>query len=843
MTLHRHCRGAVPLAALMGGMGAGPAFAAQTCEPGWSDRFPLVITNPVRCALEFDDGSGPALYVGEEGIGSSPGSPLPTSSVLRWTTDQRWADVGEPPLLDTPESMVVFDDGAGERLYVGGHLQRASVQESVGVMRLEGDAWAPILEAPPAASIWVSALCVYDDGAGAALYAAGYFQPGNGLPANRGVLRWDGREWLPVGGWFDNLPFSLCVYDDGSGPALIAGGYFTSAPGKTPANHIAKWNGHAWSPLGGGVGGGSPLPGVTALAVFDAGGVPSLAVGGYFHDAGGVEAHHVARWDGSSWSALALGFGNALLENRNVWSLAVFDDGSGPSLYAGGAFVKTWGSATPDLQHVARWDGQTWRPCGGGITDPLGVVLSLAPVNAFGRPVLCAGGNFLEAGGHPAPRFAAWDGRDWSRVGEGMIGGIGRLLHGTLIGKTGLYLGGWFSTAGHAEARRLATWDGNEFHEVGGGVNGLVHDLEFFDDGAGTVLAVAGSFDHAGAVPAKNIAGWDGAAWRTYGEGLGAGLGGATRVQAVVVHDDGSGPALHATLASNLPSPNPPPPGGVYRWDGAAWTLVGQATWFPSLSAAFYDMFSFDDGSGPALYVAGAFEKINGVTAKKLARLRNGSWESVGLASFGPTEGGPGAFFSYHDGTQDLLLVGGSFRSIGGVQARSMAAWDGRSWSEFRGGVTISGGFFSAGVNSFATIDDGRGPALFICGYFHAAGGVPANRIARWNGESWEPLGSGLGGGFGGFLAGFDDGSGPALFVGGDFWSAGGHNSLNFAKWQACPTCYPDCDGSGTLTFADFTCFQTKFAAAAPEADCNASGTLTVADFTCFQAAFVAGCP
>ncbi len=55
--------------------------------------------------------------------------------------------------------------------------------------------------------------------------------------------------------------------------------------------------------------------------------------------------------------------------------------------------------------------------------------------------------------------------------------------------------------------------------------------------------------------------------------------------------------------------------------------------------------------------------------------------------------------------------------------------------------------------------------------------------------------------------------------------------------------CYPDCNNSGNLTIADFTCFQAEFVAGNPYADCNNSGNLTIADFTCFQAAFVAGCP
>ncbi len=57
------------------------------------------------------------------------------------------------------------------------------------------------------------------------------------------------------------------------------------------------------------------------------------------------------------------------------------------------------------------------------------------------------------------------------------------------------------------------------------------------------------------------------------------------------------------------------------------------------------------------------------------------------------------------------------------------------------------------------------------------------------------------------------------------------------------PGCYADCNASGSLTVADFVCFQSKFVAGDPYADCNASGGLTVADFVCFQKAFVAGCP
>ncbi len=68
-------------------------------------------------------------------------------------------------------------------------------------------------------------------------------------------------------------------------------------------------------------------------------------------------------------------------------------------------------------------------------------------------------------------------------------------------------------------------------------------------------------------------------------------------------------------------------------------------------------------------------------------------------------------------------------------------------------------------------------------------------------------------------------------------------NIVAWDNFSLGPSCYPDCNASGSLTVADFVCFQSKFVAGDPYADCNASGTLTVGDFVCFQSQFVAGCP
>jgi hypothetical protein len=56
------------------------------------------------------------------------------------------------------------------------------------------------------------------------------------------------------------------------------------------------------------------------------------------------------------------------------------------------------------------------------------------------------------------------------------------------------------------------------------------------------------------------------------------------------------------------------------------------------------------------------------------------------------------------------------------------------------------------------------------------------------------------------------------------------------------PSCYPDCDLSGSLNIDDFICFQTFFAIGDTYADCDVSGGLNIDDFICFQTFFALGC-
>jgi hypothetical protein len=295
--------------------------------------------------------------------------------------------------------------------------------------------------------------------------------------------------------------------------------------------------------------------------------------------------------------------------------------------------------------------------------------------------------------------------------------------------------------------------------------------------------------------------------------------------EALAIFDDGSGPALYVggrfTEAGGVPALN------VARWDGREWSGVGNGlAGHPGVRA----LAVFDDGSGPALYAGGYL--VDG-----LSRWDGESWTVVGA-----DVGAVNALVVYDDGSGPALYAGGQFATAGGAPANRVARWDGERWSPLGGGLSYD-------VRSLHVFDDGDSAALYVGGAFPYAGEVEVWGIARWDGDAWSDPGGGLyaprtysvdG------MTTFDDGTGPALYVGGTFEEAGGIGGLpvqSIARWRCDTVCYPDCDGSGELDFFDFLCFQNEFAAATLYADCDASGRHDFFDFLCFQNAVAAGCP
>jgi hypothetical protein len=234
------------------------------------------------------------------------------------------------------------------------------------------------------------------------------------------------------------------------------------------ANHIAKWDGSSWSALGSGMNGG-----VSALAVDGSG---NVYAGGNFTTAGGVSANFIAKWDGSSWSALGSGM------NDGVHALAV--DGSG-SLYAGGYFT-TAGDVSANF--IAKWDGNSWSALGSGMDDGVNALTVDGGGNVY------AAGYFTIAGGVSANFIAKWDGNSWSALGSGMNDGV----HALAVDVSGnVYAGGGFAIADGDSVKYIAKWNGSSWSTLGSGMNNQVLALAVDGSGSGSLYA-GGYFTTAG---------------------------------------------------------------------------------------------------------------------------------------------------------------------------------------------------------------------------------------------------------------------------------------------------------------------------------------------------------
>lgn len=122
------------------------------------------------------------------------------------------------------------------------------------------------------------------------------------------------------------------------------------------------------------------------------------------------------------------------------------------------------------------------------------------------------------------------------------------------------------------------------------------------------------------------------------------------------------------------------------------------------------------------------------------------------------------------------LFAAGDFTLAGGMAANRIARWDGSTWDPLGDGMNAS-------VRALAVYNG----ELIAAGSFTTAGGVPANRIARWNGSSWQPLGTGMTGGTVDALLVYYNSITEVneLIAGGSFSNAGGTTGTGrIARWN-----------------------------------------------------------
>lgn len=311
-----------------------------------------------------------------------------------------WSNVS----ANTPPQGTIFAiavDGNGN-LYVGGWF--TEIENDIAANNIamwDGSSWSTL---GSGVNDYVSALLVDSSGN---LYAGGAFSEAGGQPANS-VTKWNGSSWSALGtgitgdGW---AVVDALAYDEGSN-IIYAGGLFTHAGG-IAANYIAKWDGASWSAIAGGMGATThDNPRVFSLLVTSPG---NVYAGGWFESAGGVSVNRIAKWDGTSWSRLGSGVSGSIpavdFESRDGAVYALATDGQG-NIYAGGNFLQ---AGNVQANHIAKWDGTSWSGLSSGMERNYSAndFFGVQTLSMSGNDLLAAG-EFTSAGGISANNIAVW---------------------------------------------------------------------------------------------------------------------------------------------------------------------------------------------------------------------------------------------------------------------------------------------------------------------------------------------------------------------------------------------------------------------------------------------------
>lgn len=588
--------------------------------------------------------------------------------------------------------------------------------------------------------------------------------------AGVGVHEWDGMRWSVVPGSPTAALSALAVHDFGGGPELVVGGSFVSAGG-VPANRIARWNGSTWSAIGSGLGGG-PGDIVRALAAFDVSGTTRLVATGVFTSSGATALAHVAMFDGAAWQPLGAGVGAGL--GAGGRALAVADTGSGPTLFVGGDFTSA--GAQP-CARIASWNGSAWTPLATGTNA---AVHALLATGTPGSQQLIAGGLFTTAGAATTNYVARWDGTAWNALGFGLdptTGLTGSVL-ALLPDGAGFLAAGVFSVPS-ASSPNVARFDGTSWQAFGGGLGNAAFSglraLARFDpaDGGGARVFASGPFSARVGEP-RGIAQSSGASWNSLRDDGAQGL----------LHQSNEGGALSATIwqgdlviagafdgagsATNARS--------VARWDGVTWHALGDVG--PTTSSDHGSVVSvLDIGSGPELLL-GMQRYWTHDASVPVYRWNGSSWTPLVVGTL-PSQTSTGVLTleQFDDGSGPMLYAAGqALRTDANAVPDVILRWDGTAWSRLTNGPALTGY-----ISALAVFDDGTGSALY------AAGTIPGG-IQRWNGTSWNPVGAGFTTQAGqvqvSALHVFDHGQGPRLHAGGAFMASGAVPVVGLARWN-----------------------------------------------------------
>jgi hypothetical protein len=229
---------------------------------------------------------------------------------------------------------------------------------------------------------------------------------------------------------------------------------------------------------------------------------------------------------------------------------------------------------------------------------------------------------------------------------------------------------------------------------------------------------------------------------------IGSGLTGS--VQSLAVAADGS------LLVGGFVSLTPGGPSiGIARWDGGSWSSLGTGLGRGTLSCGVYAIRALPNGD---IFVGGQFDTAGGMAVKNVAKWNGAAWSAVGEGLYG-TFGSTAAVRALAFDSSGALIASGSFDRTGtDVVALNIARWNGTSWSStdstfatapiyalenMPNGDVLAGGGMSGSLwrwngSTWTAFAPGRSDVR--CIRVSADGSVTVGaqlKASTWNGAAW----------------------------------------------------------------------------------------------------------
>jgi hypothetical protein len=205
----------------------------------------------------------------------------------------------------------------------------------------------------------------------------------------------------------------------------------------------------------------------------------------------------------------------------------------------------------------------------------------------------------------------------------------------------------------------------------------------------------------------------------------------------------------------------------IAKWDGANWSALIDAT--TSINGCNSSVETIAIDSANNVYAGGYFTAAGGNLANYIAKWDGANWSALIDATTG-INGLNGSLSAVAIDSANNVYAGGNFTAAGGNPANKIAKWDGANWSALTSGCNAS--VWSIAIDSANNV--------YVGGNFTAAGGNPANKIAKWDGANWSALTSGCNSD----VRAIAIDSANNVYVGGNFTAAGGNSANYIAKWD-----------------------------------------------------------